>query len=67
MGVSRENALAALRLSLGRYTTDRQIDMAVAEITRVVSRAKNIEPQQSKPKLARIRRRQSQPANSSAN
>jgi len=36
MGLSRDNALGALRLSIGRYTTESQIDRAATEIVRAV-------------------------------
>jgi cysteine desulfurase len=37
MGIPREQALGALRLSLGRWTSDRNIDEAAAALTRSVS------------------------------
>jgi cysteine desulfurase len=37
MGIPREQALGALRLSLGRWTSDRNIDEAATALTRSVS------------------------------
>ena len=36
LGVDRQRALAALRFSLGRYTTEEEVDFAVETVTKVV-------------------------------
>lgn len=38
MGISREIALGALRLSIGRFTTEEEIDRAVRELNQAVSK-----------------------------
>jgi len=39
MGVPRDLALGAVRLSLGRFNTAKEVDTAAAELVRVVSEA----------------------------
>ena len=57
MGLSVEVALGALRLSLGRYTTDQQITTAVEELRRAVHKLAVSDRGSSKMRLPRARRR----------
>ena len=44
LGVGDELAHSSLRLSLGRWTTDEQVDYAVAEITKAVRKLREMSP-----------------------
>lgn len=42
LGLPRDAALSAIRLSIGRYTTDADIDLALAELTQSVTRLRAV-------------------------
>ena len=49
MGVSRDEARASLRFSLGRTTTDAEIDRALEIIPRIVAKLRAAQPASRSP------------------
>jgi len=47
MGLSKEAARGSLRLSLGRYNTEADVDFALEAIMRVVARLRALSPHYS--------------------
>jgi len=52
LGLAPENARATLRLSLGRQTTEAEIDFALATIPQVIERLRGLSPTYKKPAMA---------------
>jgi len=52
IGLAPEDARATLRLSLGRQTTDDEIDFALETIPPVIDRLRQISPTYKKPAIA---------------
>ncbi len=45
MGLSERQAQSSLRISLGRYTTDQDIDITIAHLVEVISKLRGLDPE----------------------
>jgi cysteine desulfurase len=52
LGLVPEDARATLRLSLGRQTTEEEVDFALATIPPVIERLRQLSPTYKKPAIA---------------
>ncbi len=44
LGVSEENAHSSLRIGLGRFTTEEEVDYAIEKIIKSVEKLRNLSP-----------------------
>ena len=44
LGVSEENAHSSIRLGIGRFTTEKEIDYAIEKIVKSVEKLRNLSP-----------------------